>query len=122
MSRKIIAVVDDLFFASKIRAAADFAQVQVSFPRHLDSVIDAIAREGASLIICDLHSQRIDPLDLARQLRADERTRTIHLLGFFSHLQTELERQAKDAGFEQVMPRSVFSRQLPELIAAKAVQ
>ena len=122
MSRNVIAVVDDLFFASKIRGTAEQVGVTVSFARKIEGLIESALQNHPAVIIVDLHSQKIDPIELGKQLKADERLREIPLVGFFSHLQTELERQAKDAGFDQVMPRSVFSRQLPELIAAKAVQ
>ena len=55
---------------------------------------------------------RIDPIDLAKRLKADERLRAIPLLGFFSHVQTEFQRQAEEAGFDRVMPRSVFTKSL----------
>jgi CheY-like chemotaxis protein len=66
----------------------------------------------------DLHNQRIDPVALARELKADEELRDIRLLGFFSHVQTELQRSALSAGFDQVIPRSVFARDLPEILTA----
>jgi hypothetical protein len=33
MSMKVLAVVDDMFFASKIRAVAEAVGVEISFPR-----------------------------------------------------------------------------------------
>jgi CheY-like chemotaxis protein len=65
----------------------------------------------------DLHNQKIDPVALARELKADEELRRIKLLGFFSHVQTELQRNAVEAGFDRVIPRSVFARDLPEILA-----
>jgi CheY-like chemotaxis protein len=64
----------------------------------------------------DLHNQRIDPVALARELKADEQLRGIKLLGFFSHVQTELQRNAVAAGFDRVVPRSVFARDLEQLL------
>jgi len=55
---------------------------------------------------------------LARELKADDELRQIKLLGFFSHVQTELQRNALAAGFDKVIPRSVFARDLPEILAA----
>jgi CheY-like chemotaxis protein len=56
-------------------------------------------------------------MDLAKQLKADEQLRSIPLLGFFSHVQTETQRQAEAAGFDQVMPRSAFSKQLGDILS-----
>jgi hypothetical protein len=49
-------------------------------------------------------------------LKSDEQLREVPLVGFFSHVQTELRRNALDAGFDQVLPRSAFSRDLPNLL------
>ncbi|PYS77280.1 MAG: hypothetical protein DMF70_16930 [Acidobacteria bacterium] len=119
MTRTLIAVVDDLFFASKIRGTAEQLGITVSFPRASDTLIEAALRDQPSLIICDLHATRIDPIELAKQLKADERLRSIPLLGFFSHVQTELERQAEQAGFDRVIPRSAFTNHLPEILTGK---
>src|SRR5712691_8106882 len=119
MTRTVIAVVDDLFFASKIRGAAEQLGVAVSFPRGLDALTKAALSDPPSLIVCDLHSQKIDAMELAKRLKADEQLRSIPLLGFFSHVQTELQRQALDAGFDRVMPRSAFSRNLADILSGQ---
>ena len=116
MTRTIIAVVDDLFFASKIRGTAEQAGVSVSFPRHADGVAEIIKREPPALIICDLHSTRIDSIELARRLKANAETQAIPLLGFFSHVQTELRQNAEQAGFDRVIPRSVFAKSLVQIL------
>src|SRR5215467_10469537 len=112
MGQAIIAVVDDMFFASKIRAVAESAGTEISFPRGLEAVVSKARETKPGLILVDLHNQRIDPIALARELKADEELRGIKLLGFFSHVQTELQRNAVAAGFDQVIPRSVFARDL----------
>jgi len=117
MTRKVVAVVDDLFFASRIRGTAEQLGVTVSFSRASDALIESALRDQPALIICDLHATRIDPIELAKLLKADERLRSIPLLGFFSHVQTELQQQAVQAGFDQILPRSAFTKHLPEILA-----
>lgn len=112
----VIAVVDDLFFASKIRGTAEQIGVTVKFARSIDAMLEAARRDQPGLIICDLHSQKIEPVELAKQLKADEELRSIPLLGFFSHVQVELMQRAERAGFDQVLPRSAFSKRLPEIL------
>ena len=119
MPRNVLAIVDDLFFASKIRGTAEQLGVSVSFLRNLESLNQVVLRDHPSLIICDLHSQRIDPIELARQLKADEQLRSIPLLGFFSHVQTELQRKALEAGFDSVIPRSAFTRDLNDILSGR---
>jgi CheY-like chemotaxis protein len=122
MEEHIIAVVDDLFFASKIRGTAEELGVTTSFARSIEVAIEAARRDQPSLIICDLHSQKVDPMELARQFKGDEQLRSIPLLGFFSHVQTELQREAEEAGFDRVMPRSAFTKNLPQILGEGATQ
>src|SRR3954452_17574213 len=118
MSQTVISVVDDMFFASKIRAVAEAAGVAISFPRNLEAVVSKARETKPGLIVVDLHNQRIDPVAVARALKSGEDLRGIRLLGFFSHVQTELKMNALSAGFDEVIPRSVFARDLAELLTA----
>ena len=111
-----MAVVDDLFFASKIRGTAEQLDIAVSFPRTVEGLIETALRDQPTLIICDLHSQKVDPNELAKQLKADDQLRSIPLLGFFSHVQTELQKQAEQAGFDRVIPRSAFNAHLVQIL------
>ena len=117
MSGAIIAVVDDMFFASKIRAVAEAVGAEISFPRSQEALIQKARDAKPRLIIVDLHNQKLEPATLATALKADDELRSIPLLGFFSHVQTELQRNALAAGFDQVIPRSAFARDLPMLLA-----
>jgi len=112
MSHIVIAVVDDMFFASKIRAVAEAVGTEISFPRSKEALMQKVRETKPRLVIVDLHNQKIDPNELAKELPG------IRLLGFFSHVQTELQRNAIAAGFDQVIPRSVFARDLPQILAA----
>ena len=118
MTQTVISVVDDMFFASKIRAVAEAASVEISFPRSQEAVVSKAHEIKPGLIVVDLHNQRIDPLALARELKSDQELCEIRLLGFFSHVQTELQRNALRAGFDRVIPRSVFARDLPQILTA----
>jgi PleD family two-component response regulator len=116
MSQYVIAVVDDMFFASKIKAVAEHLAVEVRFPRSVDALVAAVHEDPPTLVIVDLHSQRCEPFALAERLKADEAARTIPLLGFFSHVQTALARRAEESGFDRVMPRSAFTAQLSSIL------
>jgi CheY-like chemotaxis protein len=117
MTRNIIAVVDDLFFASKIRGTAEALGVTVRFARSVEATIETARMDRPALVICDLHSQKVDPLEVAKQLKAEEKLRSIPLLGFFSHVQTELQRRAEAAGFDRVLPRSAFTKNLGGILS-----
>ncbi len=117
MPKHIIAVVDDLFFASKIRGTAEQVGVTVSFPRKIEALIESALQNDPALIIVDLQATRVNPIELGKQLKADEQLRAIPLVGFFSHVQTELQRQAQEAGFDSVLPRSAFTRDLANILS-----
>jgi CheY-like chemotaxis protein len=119
MTRKILAAVEDMFFASKIRATAEALGVNVKFHRRLESLVAAAGEQSPDLIVVDLHNEKLDVIELARQLKSNEGSRDIPLLGFFSHVQTDLQRGAVEAGFNQVIPRSVFSRDLAAILKGK---
>lgn len=118
MSGVIIAVVDDMFFAAKIRAVAEAVGAEISFVRSREALVEKAREKKPRLIIVDLHNQKMDAETLAQELKADDELRGIPLLGFFSHVQTELQRNALAAGFDRVIPRSVFARDLPQILAA----
>lgn len=117
MSNVIIAIVDDMFFKSKIRAVAEAVGTEISFPRTQDALLQKAREAKPKLIIVDLHNQKIEPATLATELKGDDELRAIPLLGFFSHVQTELQRSAVTAGFDQVIPRSVFARDLSKILS-----
>jgi len=116
MGRKIIAAVDDMFFAAKIRATAEHLGADVQIVRSERAALDAAHAENPSLIIVDLHAQKFSPFGLAQKLKTDERAKNIPLMGFFSHVQTKLRQQAIEAGFDQVIPRSAFSKNLADIL------
>lgn len=116
MRRRVIAAIDDIFFASKVRAAAEVLDVDVRFVRTFEQLKASAAEETPYLIVVDLHSEKVDALALAKMVKADEKLRSLELLGFFSHVQTDLQRAAIKAGYDKVVARSVFSRDLAEIL------
>ena len=117
MGRTVVAAVDDMFFASKIRATAEAVGVEISFPRTQEALVQRIKDVKPQLVIVDLHNQRIDAAALAQAMKSDQEISEVQLLGFFSHVEVELQRQALAAGFDQVIPRSIFARDLGAILS-----
>src|ERR1044071_9350981 len=101
MSGVIIAIVEDMFFKSKIRAVAEAVGTEISFPRNKDALFQKARETKPRLIIVDLHNQKIEPSTLATELKSDDELRTVTLLGFFSHVEVELQKSALAAGFDR---------------------
>ena len=114
-SKKVLAVLEDLFFTVKINEAAKRAGLPITFVKSEHDALEQ-AKLHPALIIMDINFQRIDPLALIRKLKADEQTKGINLLGYLSHVQGELKVQAQEAGCDMVMPRSAFSQNLPQIL------
>ena len=116
MGRTILAAVDDMFFAARIRATAEAVGVSIKFFRGVDALISSAAEQAPQLILVDLHNEKLDPIALARELRSKVTLPAIPLLGFFSHVQVDLKQAAIEAGYDEVLPRSVFSRDLAKIL------
>ena len=116
MNSHVLAAVDDMFFASKIRGCAEQLGIDVCFVKSTQAAVESVRRERPSLVLVDLHCEGCDPLTLAAALKADDETRDVPLIGFFSHVQTALQRRAEQAGYDRVLPRSAFTKQLPEIL------
>ena len=120
MIRIVTAAVDDMFFASKIRETAKALGMIVNFPRGKDVLLDTIKQDIPHLIVVDLHTRKLNAFELAMELKADEKLKPIPLLGFYSHVETETQRQALQAGYDEVLPRSLFFRELANILAGES--
>jgi CheY-like chemotaxis protein len=109
----IVAIVDDLLFGSRIRAATEAAGQRVTFVRHGGSVEDAVRVAGASLVIVDLAgSGAAEAIRAVRALQGDR----IPIVAFASHVRADLIAEARAAGADRVLARSAFVAELPTLV------
>lgn len=113
----IVAAVDDLLFSSKLRQAARGAGVEIVFARGAGAVLAQARATKPSLVILDLDAERLQPLDVLEQLRADATLADIRTLGFVSHVRADRIRAAEEAGIGAVLARSAFVAQLPDIVA-----
>ena len=112
----VLAAVDDLLFSSKIRATAKQAGVDVTFARSRQEIIDQARAQKPTLIVFDLNSGKTDPVATIAALKGDSTLRASRILGFASHVHTELIASARNAGADQVLPRSAFAANLAEIL------
>jgi CheY-like chemotaxis protein len=114
MPKKVLAVIEDLFFTVKINEAAKHAGLAVEFVK---SEIDALerARLQPSVIVIDLNCASIDPVRLIGELKSIPELKGISVLGFVSHVQGELKQKAQEAGCNMVLARSAFSQNMQQI-------
>ena len=115
MTGKILAVMSDLFFSVKINDAAKKLGMTAEFVKDKTVALEK-ARAKPPLIILDLNCDTADPLGLITAIKADPDTVGIPIVGFISHVQTELKQQAQEIGCDTVIARSVFAQNLPAIL------
>jgi DNA-binding NarL/FixJ family response regulator len=110
----VLAMVDDLFFQAKIVETARHLAVDLRICTTPDALLAEISKATPKLVVVDLNS-RNQPLDAIQRMQAT--APDVPLVGFLSHVQTELAEQAHAAGCREVMPRSKFTNDLATILA-----
>ena len=111
---RIAILVDDMFFAAKIRAAAQHAGREVESVRSLDQV-ERLVDDPPAMVFLDLNSERLDGIAAIKVLKSTPAMKGIPVIGFLSHVQVDLKQAAESAGCDYVIPRSIFSMKLPDI-------
>ena len=111
----VVALVDDLMFVSRIREAARGKGTAVRTVRTTADLL-AACHAGARTVIVDLDTPRLPVMEALAAVAADPALSSVHVIGFYSHVETERAREACAAGCRTVLPRSAFVRQLDDLL------
>jgi CheY-like chemotaxis protein len=112
---KVLAVMSDLFFSVKINDAAKKLGMTAEFVKDKALALEK-AKLKPPLIILDLNCDAAEPLDLISRIKNDPHTAEIAMVGFVSHVQTELRQRAQAAGCDTVVARSAFASNLGAII------
>ena len=86
----ILCVIDDLFFSIKIKTAAKTLGAEVYFERTPDQVLESIRSKAPRLVIFDLDSGKMRPMDVIAAMKADPALREVPTLGFVSHVHDDV--------------------------------
>ena len=115
----ILAVVEDLIFLSRIQQTAKLigVPVEVVDPRRLQ---ERATEAGVRAVILDLNHRSGNAVEALRALKADLSASHLHVVGFVSHVQSDLIEAARAAGCDRVLARSAFTAELPELLKSLA--
>jgi DNA-binding NarL/FixJ family response regulator len=114
----VLIAVDDFLFRSKIRATAKAANVEVTFAKTADEMLQLARTSGASMAIFDLNSATLAPIETIAAIKQDPALSGIHTLGFVSHVDTSRIQAARSAGADEVLARSSFAGNLAEILTA----
>jgi CheY-like chemotaxis protein len=117
MSR-VIALVDDLLFLSRIREAARGTAVEVRAVRDAGALAESV-RDGGRLVLVDADSARLPWEAAVRALRAAQGD-DLPVVAFLSHVHADRAEAARAAGCTRVLARGAFVQELPRMLAAAA--
>ncbi len=110
----VLALVDDLFFQAKIIETARHLGVDLKICTTPDALLDELSKATPNLVVVDLNA-RNQPLQAVERMQSA--AANVPLVGFLSHVQTELAEQARAAGCSEVMPRSKFTNDLATILS-----
>jgi len=105
--RHIVALVPDLMDRSRIEPIARSSGIPLAF---IDSAAELGAADRGTV-----HLAIID-LDCPGALAAVSALGAVHTVGFASHVERQLLEAGRQAGCDEVLPRSALFRRLPTLL------
>ena len=107
---RVAALVPDLLFGSKVVESLGQAGHDVDLVRGEDQARERVA--GAAVLVVDLTGEAVDAGGLAEAAREAGAAS----LAFYSHVDVDTRREAEEAGFDLVVPRSRMAREGAELV------
>jgi hypothetical protein len=108
---RVLALVPDLLFGSKVRSMLAAAGHDVEMASAESDVRERAA--DADVLVIDLTSDAAARIALAEGLGTPT-------LGFYSHVEAEVRERALAAGFDSVVPRSRMAREGAALVGKLA--
>ena len=115
MNRTVLALVDDLFWRTKIDHAVKSASspiVFISDPSEIDGAADP---SSVGVLLVDL-ALRKEPFAAIAKLKKNAKTKEIPVIGYYEHVRKDLQKKGNEAGCDEVLPRSSFSEKLGDLV------
>ena len=113
------ALLRDLFFRSRIEATAEAAGVPVIVSGTIEELLHRMGEAGGGAVLVDLGGGGADGSEGAaiEAIQALKRLREPPaIVAWGSHVDVEAFEAARAAGAARVLPRSAFTRRLPEIL------
>lgn len=107
----VLVLIDDLMFKSQVREVGVAQSVDLIFIRKGEPIVPM---ESVRTILLDLHLRSRDPFSAISELQNN--FPGARLIGFFSHVDEVTAARAREMGVEEVLPRSLFVKKLPQLL------
>lgn len=114
-TRKGLLVTGDLIFSTKVTGTGRALGLEIEVTPDPADAVRRVGEGGYGCVILDLSLQRLAPGEVVPALSSRDKDRP-HLVAFGSHVDTARLQEARDAGCDEVMPRSQFTAELPRLL------
>jgi hypothetical protein len=111
---RVVALVPDLMFGSHVVSMLETAGHEVMLTGQEDEARAEI--EFADVLVVDLTTDLVDGTMLVDSMTAGGELAGKRTLAFYSHVETDVPERAREAGFDQVVPRSRMAREGAELV------
>ncbi len=102
----------DLIFTSKVTGTAAALGLRCDLARDTASGLARLQAGNVRCVLCDLSNPGLNLADLMAAMPACRPA----IVAFGSHVNVATLQEARDAGCTEVMPRSRFSAELPDLL------
>jgi PleD family two-component response regulator len=115
MNRKVIALVEDPFWRSKIDNAVrsvGATTVFLSDPAETAGIIEP----GAPVIVVVDLALKTPPFEAIAGLKKARATSSVPVVGYFDMARKDLKEKALAAGFDEVLARSSFAERFADLV------
>ncbi len=112
--KTLVILIDDLIFETMIRGAARASGWRIECAVNATRLTKVASNHSAPLAIVDLNIAPTDPIAAIESLRSLDPPPRI--LAFVSHVDRDIAERARRAGADEVLPRSRFTTELPQLL------
>ena len=122
-AKRIFVVCSDLMFSAGIREVGISQGVSLEFIDSEEKFDEALEKFRASLFMSDLHHHKLGGEtagELVKKLKASQKNKEAFTIAWGKHTEPELLKSAVQAGFDKVVPRSLFVKEMPEFIRQAA--
>jgi len=105
---KFYLLVDDVFFSTRIKDVVRAANFECESIKKIEDVAKIAVDD---IVFIDLAFKKFSYIEAIKTMNPDAQK-----IGFAHHMETEAIEAAKQAGAEEVLPRSQFVEMLPRII------
>jgi two-component system cell cycle response regulator DivK len=117
MTGTVVIVEDNAMNMKLLEQALTIAGYRAVKSTDGDGLVDITAESGAAVILMDIQLPKHSGVDLLKQLRADERTRSIPVLAVTAFADPDSVSGFLREGFDQVITKPISIRRLLDEVA-----